>query len=56
MTTFSIVKIISAYVEMTSVIDALSLTKKSFPRTCGGDPQQERLSRYPAYFSPHMRG
>lgn len=56
MTTFFIVKIISAYIEMTSVIDALSLTKKSFPRTCGGDPEEATRVLTEFFFSPHMRG
>lgn len=56
MTTFFIVKIISAYVEMTSVIDALSLTKKSFPRMRGGDPRLCLVLVAVNHFSPHARG
>ena len=56
MTTFFIVKIISAYVEMTSVIDALSLTKKSFPRMRGGDPRYGQFFGRVLGFSPHARG
>lgn len=56
MTTFFIVKIISAYVEMTSVIDALSLTKKSFPRMRGGDPKYALSLACRLPFSPHARG
>ena len=38
------------------VTDGDAAAKDGFPRTCGGDPENDAEEKYNIMFSPHLRG